>query len=189
MTTAEMAGVKLPTDVKVSKTCSTDATRPMLNGLSFQVGPDGKTAITATDSYCLAIVPLEVPREWCNRLVPLEAVKAWEKRGASLRIEDDRVIVTAGGEEQTWPLRDGQVPKVFELIPGEELYGQDAFPEVGLNPYLLADLSAALGIGKRTRKPLRVRFISPLRPIRVDGPEGYGLLCRSACRLQHLQRS
>lgn len=164
---------KIPAGIKLEKVCSKDGTRPILT-VPAVVEWDGGKAIAATDSYKLAIIPLEDSEGLEVGPIDLDLVKAAVK-------STYHEITSAGGATDacktrlTTDGRDvaerqnhvGQFPNVAQLMPPEFTGGSISFSA----RYLL-DLVQGMGAGPDAL--VRLDFIgdtegriNPLRPMRV----------------------
>lgn len=168
----------LPSNVKPSKACSTDKTRPVVMNAYVRDTPRGPE-LHATDTYMAARVPLTVEGKLTEGFVPSDALKHVEadRKDRSFSTPNGRVEVEGGRISYARP-DFGSFPDFETLWPN----GEPKEPLVlGLNAKLLYGLAQALGTD-RVKLTLDLSLSkdgSYLRPYRVqplaggvDGAEG-----------------
>jgi hypothetical protein len=162
---------------KIEKACSSDQSRPVLSCAYLDAG-EGK--LVATDSYALAVVPVELEEGDTSGLVPAAAFQAWRKastRTVPAGFSANGAVEVSGPDGSSSFVRpEGQFPRWAELVgtPRDGGTGEELQPiaEFGIDAGLLARLAEAIGAGKHGH--VRVKVYSPLRPIRVESMSGEG---------------
>jgi hypothetical protein len=167
----------LPNILKVS---SRDKTRPVLTCVYLDVD---RAELQATDSYCLASVPVTIDEGDVSGLIPPEAIaafakarKAWKgsaEYGPALDCSSGESVALETAEgSSSWRRPDGQWPDFPRLIPAEVSGFQVKF-----SASKLANVADALGSDAVTLSFALASgvtegegagyFPSPLRPILV----------------------
>ncbi len=183
---AEEFWARIDSRCKPSKAVSRDAMMwPVLtNGhISHE---KGGSYLYCSDSYMLAAIPIQMdcPSEDRAKLLPEgalipEALRSLDKSPTGkFRVRDG--LVEVDGDRALYPVApdEGKPPKFRELFPTPKSEPDDgnAIPQIGFNPDLLKRLCEALGVNGAG---VALKFIAPLRPIRVEvlsGVPGEGML-------------
>lgn len=158
---------RIPGGIKVEKLVSKDQTRPVLAAPAI-VEWDGGYALAATDSYKLAVIPLEDGAGCEVGPLDLELVRrAVKSDHAELTSRGGVTTLEEGSGTSTARATEGQFPDPARLMP-------DAFEggSIGLNAKFLYELAQGLG---STDGVVKLEFIAggegggfnALRPMRV----------------------
>jgi hypothetical protein len=181
-----MSYAVIPNKAKVSKSVSTDQTRPALCSAELRLKGD-QWVLEATDSYQLARVPLHVEKDEGPELtegpIPMDALKSIEKTGAFVANGHVQAVDARNGQPagpifarptraEGYPVPAdalGKWPDTDQLMP-EYVAGDTV--EIGLDAELLYRLAQALGKTGGTAKVRRVKVTVPLSESSGRRPNG-----------------
>ena len=125
--------MRLDPAFKIEKACSADKSRPVLTSCYLDAEA---SVLVATDSYQLAVVPVEVEDGDVSGLVPAAALSAWRKastRSIPAGLSANGSVEVRGSEQSaSFPRPDGQFPDYGRLCqppaPNVEGDGAGFFP-------------------------------------------------------------
>ncbi len=175
--------MKVAAQYQIEKAASSDAMRPVLANAWLETG---KSRLLASNSYMLAVVPVEVEEGDVDGPVSGEALVSARKLAkhetpniacnGSLEVQGGPTFPRPASEGMKFPDADQVWPAAYDGEAGVDFY------EVGFNPTLLLELCKAIGLvgGKRFGAPCRLRImrntgtgaVDPLRPFEVIGADG-----------------
>ena len=109
---------------RVSNVASTDASRPLLNGVCFDTDDDGLLHLVATDGYRLAELKLMKLDHEVKMIVPYRALQDATRIAADsdmvlIKYSDDQVSFVAANARVTSRLIDGKYINYASLIPND----------------------------------------------------------------------
>ncbi len=173
--------MKLDPAFKVEKACSRDESRPVLT--AAYLDSESSVLVATENSYCLAVVPVEVEEGDVSGLIPAAAFSAWRKASTrhvtALFSANGSVDVRGPDSSSSFPRPEGQYPDWQRLVARPENEAPEVGPiaEFGIDAALLLRLAEALGTD-RNHKHVRVKVYSPLKPIRVESTitDAYGIV-------------
>lgn len=173
--------VSIDRRAKIGKAASRDDMRPVLTRAYLDHRGDD-WFLCATNSYILAELPISGQTQALPAgivgLIP-EALAALDRsRTGCFRIFDG--LCEVDGDPALYPIvgeKEGKPPAFSSLFPDDKTVEKSkGVKDLGIDPQLLADVSAAIGAAANG---IRIRFVSNLRSAVVEplnGAEGRGLI-------------
>jgi hypothetical protein len=127
--------------------------------------------LVATDSYVMAIVPVEIDENDVSGAVPTAALAEARKRTKGKGAHSE---IRLNGRAE---IADGEVsfrrPEIEKFISWQEIADNKPGEPIvvfGLNPFRLAQVAEAMGCGKQ--EALTIEIYAPRKPIHVSHGNG-----------------